>query len=290
MGQKTFDSANPSVKQVDVYADFTGGINTEQAESNMKDNQFRNLVNFDLDLGGSLTKRPGLYRMPLIKEKMKEAMEKVFGSDLADVETRFQMLDCVEFFDGLNWVLNFISNVGLGVAILDADLKVIPFNGKPGTDPNFVFYKDIIHNVKISSYSDINILMTSKYIVQPSEYDEKQKQIKMYSWNPIPKNLSVGLQNDKKWVEASSTLTDSTTDTYFGDAEYKPLTQEEIGLPIQQIANVDIEITKNNYTDQWVMFDNLNLTVEYNPTTTIPTLISVDLMFLMQHSNLTKKK
>ena len=272
MGQKTFDSANPSVKQVDVYADFTGGINTEQAESNMKDNQFRNLVNFDLDLGGSLTKRPGLYRMPLIKEKMKEAMEKVFGSDLADVETRFQMLDCVEFFDGLNWVLNFISNVGLGVAILDADLKVIPFNGKPGTDPNFVFYKDIIHNVKISSYSDINILMTSKYIVQPSEYDEKQKQIKMYSWNPIPKNLSVGLQNDKKWVEASSTLTDSTTDTYFGDAEYKTLTQEEIGLPIQQIANVDIEITKNNYTDQWVMFDNLNLTVEYNPTTTIPTL------------------
>lgn len=267
MGVKTFDRANPSVKQIETYSNFTGGINTEQSDQTMKDNQFRDLINFDMDLGGSLTKRPGLYRLPKVNLKMEIAYQESFDSINEAQESLATRVvkDSFQFFDGLHWVVNFITNQGLGVAILDKDLKVM--DGPATKDKNFIFYRNIKDNIKISPYSDYYILMSSKYSVSsdienPSDSDLKQ--IKLYSWNPIPYNLELGNLNKKEWIEASSKQEETLTETYYGDAVTTVTSQKQNGIDIKDLKSINIEILDKDKNETWNMFDNLNLKVEFD--------------------------
>jgi len=292
MGIKTFDRANPELKQIETYSDFTGGLNTEQASSKMKDNQFRELINFDMDLGGSLTKRPGLYRIKGVEKSLEQAYQNAVPDYVDKLPLRV-ILDCHQFFDGVNWIFNFITNQGLGVVILNKNLDFLspnhPLdeNDNPilSIDKNYLFYTNIIDNIKISAYSDYYILMTTKYLVQPAEESPDKKQITLYSWNPIPFNPLVGQTNEKEWIEASTNLEDTASISYYGGSESSILTQLTPGLPISELPSLEIEIVDDSQKlPEWDMFVKYSIEVNYNPDA-----MSLDFSFISDPTNVSAK-
>ena len=223
MGRKTFDKANPAVHQIEIYSDFTGGLNTEESDMTMSDNEFRELVNFDFDFAGSLTKRPGLKRISKIKDQIILAFKKAFPNpeDLLDLK----VLDSSNFFDGLNWVFNYVTNKGLGVAILSNSMEVMidPYTGEIlEPEKNFKFYTNVLSNIKISAYSDYWVMITTDYIILPPSEEPTKKQVRIFSWNPIP-NLeytppgsTTPITIDKMWVEGGLSQEDIINETYYG--------------------------------------------------------------------------
>lgn len=51
---------DPQKRYIDVYNDFSGGINTAYTITKLKENQFTELINLDIDKIGQAVKRPGL--------------------------------------------------------------------------------------------------------------------------------------------------------------------------------------------------------------------------------------
>lgn len=217
MGVKAFDRANPTVKQIEVYEDFSGGLNTELADNMTRDNQFRELVNFDLDQAGTLKKRPGLYEIPGVSELIRKKIQDAFA-DQPEEAASLKIIDCIEFYDGLHWVFNYITNKGLLSLILSDKMKIIPPSSASNPFEYVLFYRNILNNIKISPYNDYYICITSLYTDTSLGVDDT-KQVTLFSWNPIPKILLTdGTYLTKGWVEASS-VADIVEDTFYGNVQ-----------------------------------------------------------------------
>lgn len=102
MAIKTFKKASPTNYTIEIYNDFSGGINTELADNETRDNQFRKLINFDMDQAGALKKRPGLYRIPFVQKLIKDKLIELVKQGKIDTIVDLRIQDCLPFFDGLH--------------------------------------------------------------------------------------------------------------------------------------------------------------------------------------------
>lgn len=253
MGIKAFDKANPSTKQLEVYNKFDGGINTELADSILGDNEFREIINFDMDAAGSLKKRPGLYRLPggevngewktihdivyhrlwleaeagRIYKGIDSETNQPIPEDLVDLRIH----DVYNFFDGANWVFNYVTNKGVLVLRLNSQMQI----SKEWTEANWQEYCQFIrlgngdttkfedYQVTFSTYNDTWIMKIAASGALAT-WKNAQRQVSMYNWNPI--NDVIQIENESGqledytlkpgWREAVENAEDAITTTQFG--------------------------------------------------------------------------
>lgn len=219
MSVKSFSKANPSKKQLEIYNDFSGGLNTELADSATKDNQFRKLINFDMDAAGSLKKRAGLYRLPYIKDIMDNKLKQLINEGKIKYEDYrdIKINDVQQFFDGAHWVFNYITTCGLFVLLLDANMN-IPNDLleseyclyyslailKPNPTPEEL-EQEIGDKIKISQYGSVYVMYATVYSNATGIINTQKKQVRLFSWNPISNN-DITYNNKPlrpQWIEAS---------------------------------------------------------------------------------------
>ena len=287
MGVKSFDKADPSKKQIEIYQDFSGGINTELADSAMKDNQFRKLVNFDLDAAGSIKKRDGLYRIPFVRQQIEAMLKKKYGVNKGnEIASKIIINDVVEFFDGAHWVFNYITNYGLIVLLLDKTMS-LPQDLNLQLFEHVLFYpmskideqdtyNVIGDKVKISPYNDTYIMYATKYSNANGLVNIDEKQIKMFSWNPINDDDQTigGNVARPQWIEAVENQDDVETITYYGDTTPISIVSNNFGFVNDYEGNntLSIEVPlalkslydyydyfkieyKHNNTQAWIQMD-----------------------------------
>lgn len=289
MGVKTFNKANASSKQIEVYQDFSGGINTELADSATKDNQFRKLINFDMDKAGSISKRPGLYRIPYIKDIIMNKLNEEVVKGTIETLLDLKIDSCNEFFDGAHWIFNYITNKGIVVIILNYNLT-IPTDlsndlgdGEVVEAPYVLFYTDKVgdksykYNTKITKYNDIWILLRSFYAKPDWELDEQEKQVKLYSWNPIFKLefkvdeaggiiVDYDLSLFPGWYEANDDSSSLREETWYGQEETKIIKSVAISslIPADTAPIEILSITPSSLVDCYdVTGKGRNVDVDY---------------------------
>ena len=259
MGVKSFDKADPSKKQIEIYQDFSGGINTELADSAMKDNQFRKLVNFDLDAAGSIKKRDGLYRIPFVRQQIEAMLKKKYGVNKGnEIASKIIINDVVEFFDGAHWVFNYITNYGLIVLLLDKTMS-LPQDLNLQLFEHVLFYpmskideqdtyNVIGDKVKISPYNDTYIMYATKYSNANGLVNIDEKQIKMFSWNPVNDDDQTigGNVARPQWIEAVDNQDDVETITYYGDTTPYVLESNKLDI-IDNLGEVSYQIGERYY-------------------------------------------
>lgn len=259
MGVKSFDKADPSKKQIEIYQDFSGGINTELADSAMKDNQFRKLVNFDLDAAGSIKKRDGLYRIPFVRQQIEAMFKKKYGVNKGnEIASKIIINDVVEFFDGAHWVFNYITNYGLIVLLLDKTMS-LPQDLNLQLFEHVLFYpmskideqdtyNVIGDKVKISPYNDTYIMYATKYSNANGLVNIDEKQIKMFSWNPINDDDQTigGNVARPQWIEAVDNQDEVETITYYGDTTPYVLESNKLDI-IDNLGEVSYQIGERYY-------------------------------------------
>lgn len=250
MGKKTFNRANPALKQFEVYDDFSGGLNTEQSDNAIRDNTFRKIINFDIDKAGSLVKRPGLYSIPYVKELMNSKINEVInnreildGGNPVSLET-LKVNDVVQFFDGKHWVFNYITTWGLFTLCLDSNMR-LPIDlddGETLLNTYVKFYPDkkdlqepINFKTKISKYNDIYVMIKSFFSKAETTEDDK-KQVKLYSWNPIKKVID-GIKQIPSWIEASEEQDDTKLKKWndYGNNETVYITSNKINTIVDNV-------------------------------------------------------
>lgn len=264
MGVKTFNKANASSKQIEVYQDFSGGINTELADSATKDNQFRKLINFDMDKAGSISKRPGLYRIPGVTSSIKRMLDKkvkegiLTQDDLLSLEIK----DCEEFYDGSHWVFNYITNIGLIVIILNQSMH-IPLEEDLLEDEYILFYRGsystnianqaLGNRIRISKFNDAFVMYSSLYTQTATSDVENLKQIKLFSWNPVREDYKqidgTILKVRPRWVEASDDPDDIIINTQYGDSEISIINSNSFGWLINEdfLTSLDVKLKPGKY-------------------------------------------
>jgi hypothetical protein len=72
MGRQQFYKGDPSLKQYYLVNDFTGGINNTSVDERTADNEFRELLNVELDKKGLLQNRKGWGQLTLFNELIAE--------------------------------------------------------------------------------------------------------------------------------------------------------------------------------------------------------------------------
>lgn len=238
MGVKMFDRADPSQKQTEIFQDISGGVNTEIADEAMPDNQRRAIVNLDIDSGGYAKKRPGLHRIPWITTLIWSKLNSEYKNGNIDDLTSLLVTDVYMFYDGANYVVNYITNKGLVVLILTSDMMPVNTNASTGAilsdDVQVVqpvqFYKDIVYNVRISDYSTQFILISSVYRITPDyTITDDEKQVRYYSWCPIQDPLGPN-QLTKGWVEACEQDDEPISQTFYGETNTTVVTSTTLSL------------------------------------------------------------
>lgn len=238
MGIKMFDRANPVNKQTEIFQDISGGINTELADEVMGDNERRMIVNLDIDSGGYAKKRPGLRRIPWVTQLIWAKLEQEQKNGNIDDLTSLLVSDVIQFYDGANYVVNYITNKGLVVLILTSDMLPVNTNAKTGNiisqDITVVqpvqFYKDILYNVRISDYSTQYILVSSVYRFTPDYTDfVGEKQVRYFSWCPIHDPNGIN-QLKKGWVEACEQNETPISQTFYGETDTTNISSVSISL------------------------------------------------------------
>lgn len=68
MGKYQDERLNPEIKRFYSIPDLNGGINTEDSDDNAGDNQFYELLNFDMDKNGTIQKRKGFGRFDALTQ------------------------------------------------------------------------------------------------------------------------------------------------------------------------------------------------------------------------------
>ena len=267
MGVKTFNRANPNLKQIETYQDFSGGLNTELADSATKDNQFRKLVNFDMDKAGSISKRPGLYRLPGISKTIMDKLNwyvKQGELDQNDILT-LTIHDCTEFYDGSHWVFNYITSIGLIVVILNQSLYA-PLESDLVESEYVLFYKGIASNksetynaqtlgnrIRISKFNDSFVMYSSIYTQVDRSSENDVKQVRLFSWNPINEDYDqidgTVIKVRPGWVEATDNPDEIITNTQYGDSTTTTITSNQFDWLNNDpnITNTKVEITPGEY-------------------------------------------
>lgn len=247
MAVKSFDKSNSSNRQIDILKDFSGGLNTELADSATKDNQFRKLTNFDIDKAGSLMKRPGLYKIPYVEKLLNRRLDDVINDQEITIDgkpvdkTQFEIQDCIPFFDGVHWVYNYITTFGVFVILLDKNMNIPNDLGKLDLTTNDYkiiaqFYpldlasldssKNAKITFKISKYNDQYLMYKTLYQNNFSlpNVNGNKRQVEVYSWNPIYNDYYPGFNLAKEtlypqWLEATYSKRKIITDTSFGEVK-----------------------------------------------------------------------
>lgn len=227
MGVKMFDRADPSQKQTEIFQDISGGVNTEIADEAMPDNQRRAIVNLDIDSGGYAKKRPGLHRIPWVTALIWSKLNVEYQNGNIDDLTSLLVNDVYMFYDGANYIVNYITNKGLVVLILTSDMLPVNTNATTGAilsdDVQVVqpvqFYKDILYNVRISDYSTQYILVSTVYRITPDyTLPTDTKQVRYFSWCPIQDPLGPN-KLTKGWVEACEQDETPVSQTFYGETQ-----------------------------------------------------------------------
>lgn len=268
MGIKSFDKPNPSQKQIEIYNDFSGGLNTEKADSATKDNQFRKLINFDMDEAGSLKKRPGLYRIPYIKRVISNKITQLEKEGkLPQFSLRDIQIEKVEhFFDGIHWVFNYITDRGLFVLLLDKSMNIpkesdLTYNeyclfysmSKLDINNQDEEYEGIGDKVKISSYNDIYVLYASQYSNNIGLANTNKRQVRLFSWNPIKDDYQTinGKPARPGWIEASET-SDIDELVYYGETKQKIINSNNFSWLRDRIDNKQLTISPGDYIPKYI--------------------------------------
>lgn len=292
MGKKTFNRANPSFKQIDIYDDFSGGLNTQLEQEAVRDNQFRVLVNFSNDAAGAISKRFGLYRIPYIQKNIQNYLETYYKIDIEDAS----IIDIKIFNDGSHWIFNYITRVGIIVLILDRGLTIPVTNNQQWDLTDYIkFYPispDLISNpdiegdnttvgeiVKISSFKDSFIMITSTYNVQTTTPPTPPiKQIQLFSWNPIYQNIEGSGGEIEKvrpgWIEAAKTFDARQTNITFIDRKQSNAISNTLNfLDGGTLPNPTLVITPSHYIGDVV--NDINITsfsIEYKVLNSFATI------------------
>lgn len=199
---------DPQKRYIDVYNDFSGGINTAYATTKLKENQFIELINLDIDKIGQAIKRYGLKKFSIngialsniifqeLKNQWKISEDKL---------TNLTVSKSYSFFDGIRQVINFATNIGLITVIFNqsfTDIEAMDDGTKL-----VLYYDEIIEYVKFINYNNkilcycsrpetmktTNGVVRKTTIKDPREVTEpisvdKEEPISFYSWNPTNRN------------------------------------------------------------------------------------------------------
>lgn len=272
-GTKTFARViNPNAKTYEVYNDFSGGLNTEKSDSETSANQFRKLINFDIDEGGSIKKRPGLYRIPGVQKSINKFLTRLVTEGKIDTLTTMQVQDCINFYDGAHWVFNYITNKGVVVLLLDRNMRIpSDLNANEGKEEFLLFYSNTNDNTiandesnkyktKISSYDD-KFIMVQTFYAKPNLTgditESNEKQVRIFSWNPVKKDDVFAAAGDQHWrpgwIEASDDKHDLKEVSHFGNSSIQAISSKPLDIDSLEPAKlVLIDIKPIDKT----MYDN----------------------------------
>lgn len=141
---------DPQKRYIDVYNDFSGGINTAYANTKLKENQFSELINLDIDKIGQAVKRPGLRKfningIALSQSIIDELKNQYKLSD--DILVNIEVKNSYSFFDGVRQVINFATSIGVVTVIFNqsfTDIETMDDGTKLA-----LYYYEIIEYVKL---------------------------------------------------------------------------------------------------------------------------------------------
>lgn len=278
MGVKSFPRGNPSKKQIEIYNDFSGGLNTELADSATKDNQFRKLINFDMDAAGALIKRPGLYRIPFVKTIIEQKAKHLIASNIISFENwrDLEIKDVQQFFDGIHWVFNYITTCGLFVLILDSNMNVpqdleyeeyclhYPLSVLKENPSEEELENEIGDKIKISQYGSIYVMYATQYSNSTGIINTNKKQVRLFSWNPIKDDDQTidGKPARPGWIEASDSGDEVDDLIYYGETETKTINSNK--LDFSDIPNQTFDIKPGKYIPSFLNDDSIyQYSVEY---------------------------
>lgn len=218
---------DPQKRYIDVYNDFSGGINVAYATTKLKENQFIELINLDIDKIGQSVKRPGLKKFNIDGIALSQAIINELKTQYKisdDVLVNLKVKTSYSFFDGVRQVINFATSIGVVTVIFNQS-----FTGIETMDDGtklVLYYDEMIENVKFIKYNDKiicycsrpNLMKTTSSvsvknnIPDPRDVEElitidKEEPISFYSWNPTNRNKFSGevkgiLYNPIGWVRA----------------------------------------------------------------------------------------
>lgn len=203
---------DPQKRYIDVYNDFSGGINTAYTSTKLKENQFTELVNFDIDKIGQAVKRAGLKKFNIdgiaLSQVIIDELKKQYNVS-NDLLVNLNVKNSYSFFDGVRQVINFTTNIGVITVIFNQS-----FTGIEQMDNGtklVLYYDEMIENVKFVKYNDKIICYCSRpklmktttsisvknNILDPRNIEElitvdKEEPISFYSWNPTNRNKFSG--------------------------------------------------------------------------------------------------
>lgn len=263
---------NPQTKFTDSTTNFSGGINQALSASRLRENEFLELINLDIDKVGQAVKRYGLKQFAIngvpmdtiIKQELQRLTTvdnpQITPSDIKQMEVS----DAFIFFDGIRNVLNFVTNIGLVTIVFNEAFTDIEYyekyeNGNLIDKQRLVlFYKNINHYVKFVSYNSQFLVYSSrprlmvsdgarKPVARPeATYGDRANQeitidtdepITAYIWNPTNKN-QVAFRDLKilGWIQQYNFNADLKTYSNFEIKEVKDV-RVKTKVPIQAIVN-----------------------------------------------------
>lgn len=141
---------DPQKRYIDVYNDFSGGINTAYTSTKLKENQFTELVNLDIDKIGQAVKRAGLKKFNIngiaLSQVIIDELKKQYNVS-NDLLVNLNVKNSYSFFDGVRQVINFTTNIGVITVIFNQS-----FTGIETMDDGTklaLYYYEIIEYVKL---------------------------------------------------------------------------------------------------------------------------------------------
>lgn len=284
---------NPQTKFTDSTTNFSGGINQALSASRLRENEFLELINLDIDKVGQAVKRYGLKQFAIngvpmdtiIKQELQRLTTvdnpQITPSDIKQMEVS----DAFIFFDGIRNVLNFVTNIGLVTIVFNEAFTDIEYyekyeNGTLIDKQRLVlFYKNINHYVKFVSYNSQFLVYSSrprlmvsdsagKPVVRPeATYGDRANQeitidtdepITAYIWNPTNKN-QIAFRDFKPlgWIQQYNFNADLKTYSDFESKEIKDINLKTYG-------GAYLRTTDYNHSSKPTRYD-INTHAPFNP-------------------------
>lgn len=159
---------NPQTKFTDSTTNFSGGINQALSASRLRENEFLELINLDIDKVGQAVKRYGLKQFAINQTPLHTIIiNHLLETKQATPENiaRMEVYNGFHFYDGARNTLHFETNIGLISVIFNREFTDIE-TSKPrdATVPTklITLYPNIIENIRYINYNSQHLLYVSR--------------------------------------------------------------------------------------------------------------------------------
>ena len=283
---------NPQTKFTDSTTNFSGGINQALSASRLRENEFLELINLDIDKVGQAVKRYGLKQFAINGKSLQQIILEELNKQYAGKGNFNNIIvkDSFFFFDGIRNILNFNTDTGL-ISIVFNEAFTDVEKMDDGT-MLVLFYPNIIENVKFINYnSQFLVYVTRPKIMSETTQaavdrdetkgykpridklitEDKNEPCTVYVWNPTNRNkvaydASLNDETYKNiqpigWVQNFNFKADVSPIPNFDGSSFKPTVLKS--KEVQTISHDDPEY--NFHTKPPFSPDDETVALKINP-------------------------